>query len=81
MPRITVVGSGPYSLRFEYLRRLGSDLSYEPLKSSWGTTPAWGPVGGVMTIHPHGTGWERVVIEEPCGTAPRMFGTVRVRLP
>ena len=84
LPSITLDRSGaPGMLRFEYLRRKNSGLSYIPRKShdlvSWSPLTATPAVQAILS-NPE---WERVIVAEPIDsvTEPQCFGRVEVVLP
>ncbi|HUF61495.1 MAG TPA: hypothetical protein VMN36_05420 [Verrucomicrobiales bacterium] len=70
-------------LRFEFVRRRGSGLTYTPLKSEELNALSWMP----LTVRPTVVGidpqWERVTYEEPGApeSAAELFGRVRVSMP
>jgi len=69
-------------LRFEYLRRKNSTLTYTPRKSL--DLQNWLPLNVTQpsTVTDLDTEWERVVYAEPCeATTPSYFGRVEVMLP
>ncbi len=80
LPCITLDRSVP-ALRFEYLRRKGSGLTYIPQLST--DLIAWQPLAATPVVADIDAAWERVVIAEPCdpATIPRLFGRVAVVLP
>ncbi len=85
LPAIAPATSGGNSptLRFEFVRRLGSGLVYRPQKSSDLTAGNWQPLTSTPVITPINAEWERVVYEEPydAATTPRQFGRLQVTLP
>jgi N-acetylneuraminic acid mutarotase len=82
LPSLTLDRSAAQAtLRFEFLRRKNSGLTYTPLKSVDLTN--WLPLGAVPAISDVDTEWERVLVAEPCDPAvtPLGFGRVLVELP
>ena len=70
------------TLRFEYLRRKNSSLTYTPRKSL--DMKTWLPISSStpISVTDLDTEWERVVIAEPCDPAtPAFFGRVEVMMP
>jgi hypothetical protein len=84
LPCLALDRSGPQPvLRFEYLRRKNSGLTYTPRKSHDLTN--WLPLTGTPAVsdvvsQPE---WERVIIAEPidAATTPRCYGRVEVAMP
>jgi len=84
LPCIALDRSGAQPvLRFEYLRRKNSGLTYTPRKSNDLTN--WLPLTGTPAVsdvvsQPE---WERVIIAEPidAATTPRCYGRVEVGMP
>ncbi len=84
LPVFRLVGSGAQAvLRAEYLRRVGSGLTYTPKVSTTLAAGSFAPMGGTVTVTPIGLAWERVVVDEPRNpaTTPRIFGIVEVIQP
>ncbi len=86
MPLISLmVSASPAGLlRFEFLRRRDSGLTYTPQKAA-SVTPSnsWLQLTTTPAVSIIDATWERVLYEEPTDTAaaPRAFGRVRVTLP
>jgi hypothetical protein len=83
LPAISLVpaGDGKYRLRIEYLRRVGSILSYVPQFSGGLDGPAWkAPVNPVAVTTIDEGAWERCVVEDSQTTtsAARRFARVGV---
>jgi hypothetical protein len=79
LPSITLDRSGaPALLRFEYLRRKNSGLSYFPRKSP--DLANWLPLTATPVVQaiPSDPEWERVIVAEPVNSAtePQCFGRV-----
>ncbi|MEK7952708.1 hypothetical protein [Luteolibacter soli] len=84
LPAFRLVGSGAQAvLRVEYLRRIGSGLTYTPKASTSVSPGSFVPMVGTVTVTPVSPGWERVIMSEPRNPAitPRVFGIVEVTLP
>jgi hypothetical protein len=69
--------------RFEFIRRIGSGLTYTPVKSPDMSAASWTPLTSVPVIIPINAQWERVVYEEAYDptVTPRCFGRLVVSLP
>ena len=69
LPVVTLVsdGVGGFRLRLEYLRRVGSILSYAPQFTGDLASGVW-QSGGVPVVTTVGTGWERCVVEDSVST-------------
>ncbi len=65
-------------LRIQFLRRIGSGLSYTPQRST--TLDSFVPMTGTQTITPIDAKWERVSVEE-ISTTPSNFAKVQVEIP
>ncbi|MGD9420287.1 MAG: hypothetical protein Q7R22_015225 [Verrucomicrobiota bacterium JB025] len=73
-------GSGGTVLRMEYIRRVGSWFSYDPLFGGGLSGADWTSAAGLETVTPIDDEWERCVIDDPApgaGNAGR-FGRVGV---
>ena len=73
-------GQGGRTLRIEYIRRIGSGLTYVPMFGDTFGDGAWMPADGLETVTPIDAEWERCVIEDP-GAGPtelRRFGRVGI---
>ncbi|WP_193212830.1 LamG-like jellyroll fold domain-containing protein [Luteolibacter marinus] len=84
LPSVRLVEvAGETYIRVEYVERLASGLIYQARKTSTLGAGSAVPLTGTMTVTPIGTGWQRVVIDEPVNpaTAPRWFVQVEVALP
>lgn len=84
LPAITTQVSGSSGIfRFEFVRRVGSGLTYAPRKSSSMSAASWVPLTDSPTVLPINADWERVIYEEPFnpGTTPKCFGRVEVSTP
>ncbi|RYD68650.1 MAG: hypothetical protein EOP83_00410 [Verrucomicrobiaceae bacterium] len=84
LPTFRLIGSGAQAvLRAEYLRRVGSGMTYTPKVSTSLLPGTFVPMGGAITVTAVGPNWERVVMDEPRNPliAPRVFGIVEVTLP
>lgn len=68
---------GNRHLRIEYLRRIGSRLTYVPQFASGLTESAWSAATQVAEPTPVNAEWERCVVEDEAGSAMR-FGRVKV---
>ena len=70
-------------MRLEFVRRIGSGLTYLPQKSFNLGPSSWMPLSDTPTVIPLDPEWERVIYEEPIDPAltPACFGRVRVTLP
>lgn len=80
-PAIQLQGPGMAPvLRFEFLRRIGGELIYTPMKSPDLSASSWAPLSSTPAVTPVDSVWERVVHEEPVPSSP-CFGRVEVRLP
>jgi uncharacterized delta-60 repeat protein len=82
LPSIQLDDSGPSPiLRYEFIRRVGSGLSYVGEKSD--TLASWQSLIATPVVTPIDATWERVVIEEPASPAnlERLFGRLRVTMP
>ncbi len=82
LPAIELVNSGPGErrLRLEYLRRVGTGLTYTP-QFAGGVTPAdWLPASNPVIVTPIDVNWERCVVEDSQAmpAAARRFGRVMV---
>ena len=69
------------SIRFEFIRRIGSGLTYFPEKSE--NLSTWFSISSAPVITPIDASWERVVHLEPWdkNLNPRTFGRVKVTQP
>lgn len=79
LPVVTLTGSGNNRrLRLEYIRRVGSFLTYDPQFSS--TATSWQTATGTLTVTPIDADWERCVIEDTLGpnTAQKRFARVKL---
>ncbi len=63
LPSITRPSGGIF--RVEFLQRIGSGLSYTPMKSAELTPGTWTALTDTPTVTPINAQWERVVYEEP----------------
>jgi len=78
LPRVTLGAGGAQKvLRVEFLRRIGSGLSYTPQHST--TLNGFVPMSGTQTIIPIDAQWERVSVEELL-TTPSNFARVQVEV-
>jgi Regulator of chromosome condensation (RCC1) repeat len=82
-PAITMEpdGVGGQRLRLEYIRRIGSTMTYTP---QFGNSPAGSGLSdatGTVIITPIDAEWERCVVtdSQSTGTAQRRFGSVKIR--
>lgn len=82
LPSITMEpdGLGGFRLRIEYIRRIGSGMTYTP---QFGNSPAASGLvnaTGSVTVTPIDTEWERCVVfdSQSTGTAQRRFGSVKI---
>lgn len=73
-------GDGEWRLRIEYLRRIGSGLTYRPEFASGLTPAAWAPATGAVEVTPVDVLWERCVIDDDLliPSPPARFGRVAV---
>ncbi len=81
--RITGTPAAPF-LRIEFIRRIGSALTYTPQKSATlGSAATWTPFTSSPTVTPINAGWERVIHEDAYvpATTPRHFTRLLVILP
>jgi hypothetical protein len=69
-----ISGTSPV-IRYEFIRRKNSGLTYTPRQSSGLTTGSWQAATGTNTVTQMDATWERVVIEQPysVGTARRFL--------
>ena len=69
--------------RVEYVRRIGSGLTYTPKKSISLDPGSFVPLTGTQAVTSIDGEWERVTVDEPCdpGTAATCFSHVVVALP
>ena len=77
---LVAAGEGQYRLRIEYLRRVGSMLTYAPQFSSTLNAGDWTPLVTPVSVADLGNGWERCIVEDlqtTSGAASR-FGRVAV---
>lgn len=84
LPSITTPDEAPPgTLRFEFVRRKGSGLTYTPQKSTSLDDIDWAPLSSTPVVTSIDEQWERVTYEEPPGpgTVARCFGRVEVTLP
>jgi len=84
LPVFRMIGSGSQAvLRVEYLRRIGSGMTYTPKVSTTLAPGSFTAMAGTATVTPVSAVWERVVLDEPANpaTKPRAFGIVEVTLP
>ena len=85
LPSILAEPAGPdtHVLRFEFVRRVRSGLSYTAQKSDSLMPLSWDEVGSTPVVEAIDENWERVVIKEPFNpaTTPHFFGRVEVSLP
>jgi hypothetical protein len=80
--KISQSGEGGMVLRFEYLKRIGSNLIYTPQTGTtlqeglW--TPLSAPPGEIIDAE-----WERVICEAPFDpqTTPSFFGRLKITMP
>jgi hypothetical protein len=82
LPRFSLDGTGGLRVfRVEYLRRLDSGLSYQPMIG--GDPGSFVPMTGMQAAEPAGSGWERVTVTQEVDVhqVPRLFGIVEVLLP
>jgi len=78
LPRVQLDSSGAQPvLRVQFLRRIGSGLSYTPQRSA--TLNVFVPMTGTQTITPIDAQWERVSVEELL-TNPSNFARVQVEM-
>ncbi|MGL5019221.1 MAG: hypothetical protein ACRDBP_13885 [Luteolibacter sp.] len=78
LPRVTLGARGAQKvLRMEFLRRIGSGLSYTPQSST--TLTGFVPMSGTQTITPIDAQWERVSVEE-LSTTEVTFARVHVEM-
>jgi hypothetical protein len=80
LPAISLAddGAGHFRLRIEYLRRVGSLLTYTP---QFGSGPGdWAEAANPVSVTPIDGEWQRCVVEDTLGTAdaPRRFARVVV---
>jgi len=84
LPVFQINESGPSTvLQVEFVRRIGSGLSYTAKRSTDLTNGSFTPMSGAVTVTPIDDQFERVTITEPCdpATVTRCFGRVEVTLP
>lgn len=84
LPAITRQTNGSSGIfRFEFVRRIGSGLTYSPRKSVSMSAASWLPLADTPTVLPINADWERVIYEEPFNPSatPRYFGRVEVVTP
>ncbi|HEY1121782.1 MAG TPA: hypothetical protein VGE67_09285 [Haloferula sp.] len=84
LPTFRLIGSGAQAvLRAEYLRRVGSGMTYSPKVSTSLAPGSFVPMSGAVTVTPVSPNWERVVMDEPRNPSitARVFGIVEVTLP
>jgi len=70
---------GKQRMRLEYIRRIGSGMTYTPqFSSTMGT--GWATAGGTVTVTPVNAAWERCSVDdtESTTTAGKRFARVRV---
>ncbi len=84
LPTYSIDSSGAETVwKVEFVRRKGSGLVYQPMKST--TLGDFVPMTGEATVTdiPGETEWERVIVAEPCDptTTPRCFSHVVVDVP
>lgn len=81
LPAVTLTGTGiNRRLRLEYLRRVGSTLTYIPQFSSSTTSESWQTATGVPTVTPIDANWERCVIEDSTTISSSHKRFARVKL-
>jgi hypothetical protein len=84
LPLISLEQNGlVYFLRFEFVRRTGSGLSYMPQTSEELNSASWIPLNATPQISQIDASWERVVYEEEItvSNSPMLFGRVVVSMP
>ncbi len=84
LPFISRTGEGSSGiLRFEFVERIGSGLSYTPKKSTSLDAGDWLPLSDLPTIIPIDANWRRVIYEEPADPSvmPACFGRIEVTIP
>jgi hypothetical protein len=82
LPSIQLVGTGASRvLRFEFLRRIGSGLTYQAQATD--NISAWQPTTASPIVTAIDATWERVIVEEPAPdpALSRLYGRVKVTLP
>lgn len=84
LPAIELIDDPPgrrRRLRIEYLRRIGSGLTYTPEFGGALVPAAWAPASQPVTVTPVNAEWERCVVEDSLSTAeaPCRFGRVTVK--
>lgn len=81
LPAITLRIDGEKKiLRFEFVRRIGSGLLYEPQIAFESAAGPWQPLVADPAVSPIDGAWERVVVEQGID-GPQCFGRVEVSLP
>lgn len=80
LPQVSIVtgANGGRRLHMEYLRRVGSRLTYVPQFSSGLGESSWSDVPLLLAPTPVNGEWERCVVEDE-GTGGMRFGRVKVR--
>ncbi len=83
LPVTEVIGTGPdRKFRFEYIRRIGSGLTYQPQISGTMENGSWVNTTATPTVTPIDGDRERAVVEERIDeAATEVFGRVEVTLP
>lgn len=74
---------GETYLRVEFVRRKGSGLVYQPVKTADLSVGSFAPLSASPFVESIDSNWERVTYDEPCspGDEPRCFTRVQVSLP
>ncbi len=71
---------GKRRVRLEYIRRIGSGITYIPQFSGNLSATGWATAGGTVTITPVNASWERCLVDdtESTTTSVKRFGRVKV---
>ncbi len=80
LPAVTMAsdGMGHRRLRIEFIRRIGTAMTYQPEFSSSPDSPVWTPAGAAMQTAPIDAVWERCTVEDTENTATHSRRFARV---
>lgn len=73
LPVVIFTGGASLVIRYEFIRRKNSGLTYTPQQSSTLTAGSWQAMTGTTTVTLMNATWERVVIEPPWQTGSRLL--------